>query len=120
MRTRNSPSDPWGTWIVSHIFITDNTSADDQNLSITITPITNPISDDYGIVNITFRTPEGKYNLEWVILDPLDIQPEPTYIVAAGFQVDNGSIQYNNRSVKLATVYARNEMYYVASEELSS
>jgi hypothetical protein len=93
-------------------------SSDDRNLSIKITPITNPMTDEFGIVNITFRTQEGKYSLNGSILNPLEIQPGLTYIFAGGFQTDNGTIQYNNRSVKLATVYARNEMYYEASEEL--
>lgn len=112
--TRNSSSAPWDTNIVRSIDITDDLgSSDDRNLSIEITPL----ADGNGTLSITARTPEGKYKINGTIQNPLNIKQQPLYDVGFGFQVDNGSIQYDNQTLKLATIHARNEIYYVLSND---
>lgn len=112
--TKDSSSDILGPSIIRHILITDNISSDNRNLSIKITPL----PDGSGLVNITVRTSEGTYVINGSIQNPLDIQPQPMGMVGIGYLVDNGTIQYNNQSLKLTTIIARNGTFYVSDREL--
>lgn len=95
--------------IVGHIYMTDDITSSDHKLSITIIPR----ADGSGIVSLTALTPKGKYSISGTIQDPLNIQEQPVYDMGFGYLVKNDSIQYDNQTLKLATIHARNKAYYV-------
>lgn len=112
--TKNFSSGILGPPIVRHILITDDISSDNRNLSIKITPQ----PDGSGLVNITARAPEGTYSINGTIQNSLNLQPGPINMVGIGYLVDNDTIQYQNQSLKLKIINARNETFYVSDKEL--